>query len=318
MGFGFHHTAWLDEWSKKSNEEWARSFGQVRPPDRLYHYTRSLEKIIQSGCLWSVALNAQADSAELSHGVEMLRTEIESAVSQDRNSFMENILRLVPNMVEGRKGKTFVTCFCAEPNSPYHFDKYGKDRLEFPVSGRESLDLMRTPAHEADIQLFKVIYDLDKQAESLRKLLSLLKEIAPKYLVGDYQFLSEKRVGIEEVISRAIGQLFLDFLIGFKQECWTDDQEWRLLCRPVLKLGSTAPRMADEAFNVAIRGRCADRGDLRRVELRLPNKNMKSGLPLSAVHHFGHEKDINDIQKLLSSRWYENIPVTVSVDEEAV
>ncbi len=218
-------------------------------------------------------------------------------------------------MIATRKSYSFVTCFCEDSQSPYHFSKYGHDRLGFDTFGVESIDAMRIPAFSSNILLFPVIYDEVQQRTIVRGLLSqLMKTMAP-YIPGEYSFKTIDRAWIESSVARDVGQLFLDFLLGFKENRWKDDREWRLLCRPTLKLGSTAPKMADEVFDVAIRGTHGVKCNPRRVELRLPKRNTKCGLPLSKVCHSGSEDGVHVIREWLAKRWYDDVEVMVSHDD---
>ena len=200
----------------------------------LYHYTDlgGLNGIITSHDLWLTHSRYSNDEAEMTHGygvarqvVDEVRAETsQSAPAIPQNAEMLTYLDLLTQLLEERATEgAFICCFCQRDNLLSQWRSYGAngvgvslqmDPQQFSyISGPDSPPggLMR---------LWKVFYEPDRQQRILRQAIDFgfKNPFAPGAALPDR--------------ARQAADAIQFFIPTFKNEDFSEEQEWRLIFTP--------------------------------------------------------------------------------------
>lgn len=220
-----------------------------RPPSGfLYHYTTAegLKGIIENNELWATSAYFLNDSAEIIYGCSVLKDAIEqwmvnnpraensltlSAARQLHTTFGDHFLN--KQVVE----PIFLACFCEEDNLLSQWRTYGESggySLGFQLPAADlftGLGFGPEPCTYTP-RVVKVEY---QRKEQLRKCSELLDAVLPAFdkpetaraleTIGDHPL-----VGFP-AIATVVMDLFMEEIIGFKNEAFAVEKEWRIVVR---------------------------------------------------------------------------------------
>jgi hypothetical protein len=204
--------AWVDE------TEAARS--SIEPPELLHHYTDvgGLLGIVESGTLWASSAPFLNDQTELSHSLillgQIIRGERHEVNAGSPNEAADHYLNQVVNnfylFLE-----VYLVCFCDSPDLLSQWRAYGQGQGY--AIGFKSDQLARMA------MLQKVTYDLEEQIRALAHLVRRWRKIFVDASPDASKSASERMV----VLSLATA--LVRTIVGFKNEAFDVEQEWRLV-----------------------------------------------------------------------------------------
>jgi hypothetical protein len=154
----------------------AREMGvfDFKPDQIVWHYTNGegFLGIIQSATLYATQVASLNDVRETKYGTDLYKDAVkallkEKADDPDAVTFLNAVLEFVkeePDSPTHGTSKFFVTCFSADEDDVTQWDRYGGDNgyaIGFYARG-----LWREP----NSQLYRVVYDRDKQTAAARKI----------------------------------------------------------------------------------------------------------------------------------------------------
>ncbi|SNS82915.1 hypothetical protein SAMN05421770_102482 [Granulicella rosea] len=272
-------------WDEVVSGVWQREFGSHPTPPELHHYAKlpAVLGIIENQCFWSKSLADQEDSTELSHGIGWMQDELERRLPLGLPFFAKAVLEEIPAFLKSRKSWTFITCFCDEDASDYHWKRFGNFRLTLPFSSSIEYGL-QSSAWGSERWYQPVIYDHTEQGRIVSESVDAILRAIQRFTVGDPGGPWIQSMAKE--CARDAGQLLLVLLAGFKNKIYEAEKEWRLVTTPKFAIASSAPKMSDEGFARAILQ------NPRRIELKLPSRNdqygrwMRPGLPFTKVKQY--------------------------------
>ncbi len=233
-------------------------------PLALHHYTRAetVESIINGRSLWSTSLADQSDQSELLHAISLIRETADYLSTKALCPFSADVIRRIAPLMEERREWFYIACFCGENESRFHFDTYGRYCLKFftPWSGQRYLTY---PMSNADHWYQRVVYDQAVQRQAIRAALEAIVTAVSRNTSG-------ANVGpaahwMVDSCARIAANHLLSICVAFKNPKYVDDREWRIVVCPKLNPLSSAPKMADEDFLVAIKS-----GKRRHIDLNIP------------------------------------------------
>ena len=251
MALYFRDATFLDQLILLSQGALRETF-TAPAPESLYHYTtpENVQKISVSRELWAKCLNAQNDSTELTHGINLVEWEAFKLLDNENNLFFHRILRDLPEQMRSRKKWVFISCFCGIQQSKLHLNAYGSSclRFDFPKDWKPQLECHDNKAYS---WYSPVIYSEREQLQSVRTFLQNLREIVLQNLQGRPE--DDKAEWLHQGVTRDAANCLLLLAACFKREKYEAEREWRLLFMPNFAPGSSAPSMSDEAFAPAIK-----------------------------------------------------------------
>jgi hypothetical protein len=205
-----------------------------------------------------------ADQTEIHHGCDLLSDEIRKIIAIGVSPFEQIVLSKLPDHVRVRINRTFVACFCAYPNSLYHWRLskhwgYGDFCLKIPSTTANQPHL-RPSCGDAYLQYHRVIYGQIKQRRAISQALASVRNALDRYSRGTAE--GPWIQGLGDFVARNAAELLLDLIVSFKRRRYALDREWRLVVRPNSALCSSAPDIADANFDVMVK-----RASKRYVEL---------------------------------------------------
>ena len=112
----------------------------------------------------------------------------------------------------------------------------------------------------ADQQFHRVTYGTSRQravvAQVIREVVSSVNKHCRGTLEGGFAN------SLVTILARIVAQCLIDIISGFKSQCYRSEDEWRIVCRPNIRLASAASGLEDDAFRLYIKG-----GHTHHVEL---------------------------------------------------
>jgi hypothetical protein len=230
---------------------------QIPPNCILYHYTTAegLKGIIENNELWATSAYFLNDSAEITYGYGVLKEVLDGWIVKNprseqslslglaralRQSFGDDLLNR--NIIH----PIYLACFCEEDNLLSQWRAYGK-------SGGYSLGFKVPADYQFTGQGFKaeptvytspwvkVEYDRREQVKKCGEILD------PAFVILDDSDTARAIATIGEhplfgyaEILRVLTDLLLDEIVGFKDEAFKLEKEWRLVVRrrELLKQGT--------------------------------------------------------------------------------
>ena len=307
VSFSFRPAGFANHLSETFRNLAASAF-KAEAPHILYHYTKPerVQSIIQSRALWATCLGDQErDHSELHCAIGWVEEAIRRKLTEGISQFSSLVLPLVGQAMEARRRWMFITCFCANDSSEFHWREYGAYKLCLPLS---YLSRLRSDDWKAEAWYQNVIYDQGLQRRVMSHAIEIMPLLIDRYSVGlpEGPFVTQ----YAESCARDAALCLLGIAAGFKSEEYADDQEWRLVCAPHAALTASAPSIGDEDFQ-----HCIIEEPKRHVCLHMQPKYGRSNslspeLPFasflqSPLHQ--NESEFVSIQELLSSRGYRDM-----------
>ena len=287
------------------------------PPRVLFHYTKLevVRAIANSGTLWAtcVADPGYQDKNEISLGADLIGDEVRRTMRQELSAFSRLVLEGLTEGIASRKDRTFVACFCANPDSRLHWNRYGSYRLTFETN-RHGEPILRPP-WGTYLQYHRVVYGLRRQRNAIRSAIRGALSALDLSVAGTPE--GPWIDSFVDITAKATAELLLDLIVAFKERKYLSEKEWRLVVRPATPMFSTAPDFEDARFD----GRVKE-SERRYVELQLaldwPRNVIGGGLrtppvPFTAVAqspHSGSPSDLESIRNILVECDRPDIPVT--------
>jgi hypothetical protein len=196
----------------------------------------------------------------------MIETEIRRRLLDEQEPVSQQVLRFVPGFLSERRSWTFVACFrgtlerptdvaaarCAEwdRNHPYCIE------FETLSDWEPRLQL----GMHADQQYHRVVYDTDLQRAAIGRVITAVIDSAAKNCTGTLEGPCAESLAKNH--ARIVSQSLIDMISGFKSPCYSWEDEWRVVCRPSIRLADSASDLEDESFRPQIKS-----GRPRHVEL---------------------------------------------------
>ena len=104
----------------------------------------------------------------------------------------------------------------------------------------------------ADQQFHRVTYGTSRQravvAQVIREVVSSVNKHCRGTLEGGFAN------SLVTILARIVAQCLIDIISGFKSQCYRSEDEWRIVCRPNIRLASAASGLEDDAFRLYIKG----------------------------------------------------------------
>ena len=221
----------------------------VPPNGYLYHYTsvEGLKGIIENNELWATSAYYLNDSAEVIYGCGVLKQALDQWIAQNPRSVDSLSLRLATDL---RKAfgddflnKTliepiYLVCFCENDNLLSQWRAYGQSggySLGFKVAiGSRFENEGFTPEPRTYTgKWVKVEYKRPKQAERcetiLNSVLTVFDDAETAHAIvsiGDHPQSGYSR------FFRIIVEMLFEEIVGFKNEAFKEENEWRIVVRP--------------------------------------------------------------------------------------
>jgi hypothetical protein len=264
----------------------AGSTTQGRVPTVLHHYTslNCVEKIVNTRSLWATCAADQKDQSELTHGIEFVQAAAIELSRRGVPDFTARVLELLSTSMLARREWTFITCFCGDGRSEYHWETYGQYCLSFPLPP-DGRPVLRCSDFGAECWYQQVIYDHASQRRAMTKGVQAIADSIARNTAGVPE--GPWTEWLAKYCARNAAQLLLSIAVAFKKANYSREKEWRLVCCPNLALNSSAPDIADHNFAVCIK---AD--PRRHVALRT-----QSGIQFVEVHQSPLHRNPEDRSK---------------------
>lgn len=265
MSFGISHIGFMDDLRTVSNGLRLRLLGG-NPPAKLYHYTDvdGVTGIADSRTMRATCVPDLRDTTEVRHGVEMMEAEVRRLRLTGVPPFPQMVLERVAECAKSRISRVFVTCFCANFNSPFHWRRYGDYCL------RVETDRMREPLlrpvfgfGSSYLQYYRVIYGTWRQRRAIRTAIRGTVAAIAKNSEGTPA--GPWLDSMADFVARDAAELLLDLIVSFKRWKYVLDQEWRLVVRPNVA-GSSSPDWDDQHFDANVK----QHGNRRFLALQMP------------------------------------------------
>lgn len=263
-------------------------------PPVLYHSTSfdGISGIISTRTLWGTCVNGLEDKTEIEHGVEMIETEIRQKLFGARDSVPGRVLHFVPEFLRDRRSWTFVVCFRGALERPTHADSAAAARCaewdhyrpycaEFETLS--DWDTRLRLGINADHQYHRVVYDKDLQRAAIARVIGAVIDSITKNCTGTLEGPWAESQAQDH--ARIVAQCLIDMISGFKSPKHRWDDEWRIVCRPSVRLAGSAPDLDDNNFRPHIKS-----GRTRFVELAaheqgpILSASPPRALPFRAIH----------------------------------
>jgi Protein of unknown function (DUF2971) len=268
---------------------------QTPPGGLLYHYTTvdGLQGIVGENCLRATSAYFLNDSTEITYGCKILARALdewarntsrsEGALSlrllRDlRQSFGEDPLKMSPIR------PVYLACFCEDDNLLSQWRAYGQAggySIGFAVPSDGIVGGMRPEPNIYTAKWLKVEYDEREQA---KKCEAILEAILPVLDEADtaralQAVRSHPMVGYAKFLA-ATEELLLDEIVGFKNNAFDVEREWRIVVRPreLLKQATDdGGKKPAPVYFRSVRGALVPYVKLVPVEGKLPIASVRSG-----------------------------------------
>jgi hypothetical protein len=263
-------------------------------PPVLYHSTSfcGIREIISTRRLWRTCVNDLEDETEIEHGVEMIEADIRQRRFGARESVPRRVLHLVPEFLRDRRSWTFVVCFRGAFERPTHADSAAAARCAEWDRDRPYCAEFETLSDweprlrlgiNADHQYHRVLYDTDIQRAAIARVIGAVIDSTMKNCTGTLEGPWAESLAKDH--ARIVAQCLIDMISGFKSPNYRWEDEWRIVCRPSVRLAGSAPGLEDNNFRPHIKS-----GRTRYVELaaheqgQIFSASPQRVLPFRAIH----------------------------------
>ena len=204
------------EGSLRTHSRKLDGFLKQKPPHEVFHYTNTAGffGIIRSSSLWATNLQYMDDFSELKYGRELIsevfeksKSKLTDQCSEEFFGQIELAVRTVPKLNDA-----FGVCFCEDGNLLSQWRTYAQEGTGFSI-GFQSEKLKDLSAKGAQPFLIKVLYDSNEQR-------NILNEV--------FDGLSKCRASEKALVNLEMALHLC--LTSFKQNCFEEENEWRLVC----------------------------------------------------------------------------------------
>lgn len=220
------------------NESWLNLHTQSNDKDylELYHYTNyeGLLGIIQNRSLFATHYSALNDPQEIIHGRKLILSEVMECLSGAKGNlkrYYEQIKRYMEASFRHVYANPFITCFCENGDLLSQWRGYGSTGTGYSlgfqfhattkrISIPEDINTKSKPAF-----LRKVIYKDEQKRKLVKDYLAHIQEAVEKDLELDP---SRQKIA-PNVLGQAAGDLLIDMIMSFKDEAFSEENEWRLI-----------------------------------------------------------------------------------------
>jgi hypothetical protein len=144
------------------------------PNQIVWHYTngRGFLGILQSSTIYATQVASLSDTRETKYATDLYKNAVSELISEKKDdatavTFLNRVLEYVkeePDMPTHGTSKFFVTCFSGHEDEVTQWDRYGGD------NGYAIGFVARGLNREPNSQLYRVIYDRDKQLRAAKKI----------------------------------------------------------------------------------------------------------------------------------------------------
>lgn len=219
----------------------------VPPSGILYHYTTSdgLKGIIEENELWATSAYFLNDSAEVTYGYQLLKEVLELWLADNprpegslalslardlRKSFGDDLLNM--NLIE----PIYLACFCEHDNLLSQWRAYGQSGgyslgFDVPKDAFTGQGFKPEPCTYTS-EWVKVDYCRNEQIKKCRAVVDMLLTIfdnsditAAIATLGEHPFF-----GYPKILT-VIVDVLLEEIVGFKNEAFEVEKEWRIVVR---------------------------------------------------------------------------------------
>ena len=269
------------------------------PTERLYHYTTAdgLKGIVESNELWATSAYFLNDSAEVTYGCALLKDAFREWLSNNQrpeDSFSQRIAREFQKWFgedlfsRSVISPIYLVCFCEDDNLLSQWRTYGQSGgysigFEAPSKQVGVKPQLKPEPNTYTSKLIKVIYDRTIQAERCRSLISSVLSIFDDADVARAinSVPSDPLVGNSRIRS-IIADMLLEEIVGFKNQAFEIEKEWRMVVRPreLTKQGTDdGGRTPTPVYFRSARGRLVPYVKLipTIVDTRIPVASVRSG-----------------------------------------
>ena len=250
MQFGISPVGFVEELAATVDALRAQLVGG-KPPAYLFHYTGrdAVVSIANTRCLRATCVSDLKDPTELRHGISLVEDEIRRFRKRLHPSFGTAILPQIAEYLRSRIPYTFVTSFCENSGSIFHWRCYGDYCLRFETHGTGG-PLLQTHFSHSYTQFHRIIYGR-RQRLAIRKALEGTVDAVNRHAYGIPEGpWADSVIGI---VARAASELLIDLIVSFKRLRYMFEREWRLVVRPNPDLLTSAPGLVDKNFQVGIK-----------------------------------------------------------------
>jgi hypothetical protein len=255
-------------------------------PPRLYHYT-SFASVIKIGNSRNLRATSAAalhdDPREITHGIEIVQDQVKQKINSKIVEFPKLVLKFIQSFLILRKDWTFIACFCSEADSRFHQDKGRPYSLGFDTNSSWRPQL-RPAGLGADVHYYRVSYARSAQRKAIHRVIDAVARACIKNSLGVMQ--GPWADSFAKLYARSAAQLLMEIIVSFKEQRFSPEDEWRIVCRPNLALNSTAPSTEDEIFRPLIRGDASKYAELQ-TPIASPGviyAHPRSGVPFCSIH----------------------------------
>jgi len=210
----------------------------------LAHYTTAegLHGIVEQGCLRAGAAYYLNDSSEIDYGCNLFTSILKESIGKTKMDDMGAAIvqhtqkAFEPSgSMESVASRTYVACFCEDPNLLSQWRAYGQDGGYSVGFRRQALQTeFKVEDQLFQVELRRIIYDKESQIKLLDGVLSdVLSALGEPEVKASF----EKLDGEEKKVFFISFNMFLQAtalaeIVRFKHPAFTDEQEWRLVARP--------------------------------------------------------------------------------------
>lgn len=214
----------------------------------LFHYTTTegLKGIIEKNELWATSAYFLNDSTEIIYGCQILKEALEEWIA--RNQCPEESLSLgLARQLKEAFGEhllnmklvkpIFLCCFCEDDNVLSQWRAYGKSvgySLGFKVPADDLLNGQgfRPEPNTCTSKWIKVEYDKNEQLRRCRAILDPVLAIFedPDTAHGIAEIGAHPLFGYNKIL-RIVVDILLEEIVGFKNEAFRSENEWRVVVR---------------------------------------------------------------------------------------
>jgi len=199
------------------------------PKTTLYHYTNAngFKGIIDSKSLWLTDINYLNDAGELRYAQNLIR-DIIKGFSEDNkgHQLFFDKLDWLSDPFEN-SFDIYITCFCEEGELLSQWKSYGLYSIGFNTIKdlRVNPSTFRKEGDYHKATLLKVIYDRDKQIDTITDIINSLFKLY-KHSLSKYDKWPEM---IAQKYARVFANFIMRYVLCFKNEVFKEENEWRLI-----------------------------------------------------------------------------------------
>lgn len=207
--------------------------GVYAQPPELFHYTKleSFFHILRSACFRATNAQHCNDRNEVIHGRRRIDECIESQIraSLPRSTRLSFFRSLVAELIHRVRANYYVTCFASRERGRLEWGAYA-DGGKGVVIAVDTAQLSQTPndiAKREVITLRPLVYEPVEQAGQLTAACELAYRTISRRLGAGKTF--ERHLPFVGSVSAMLCSHLTAQAVGFKDEFWADEREWRLV-----------------------------------------------------------------------------------------